>query len=151
VENDPTTHRVGQAGQVSPFADPVPRTWARLLRRAVLDLATSEHRRHFPAGLHVGTPGGDVLSIVDDPDWDRQVRADVLGAMLRRTTATDPLVWITRAGHLTWHDVDASWLAPAVAVAPERGDDARLVVVTRHGWLDPRSGTTRTWKRIRQR
>lgn len=151
MENDPATRPVRQAGGVSPFDEPVPRSWGRLLRRAVLDLATSEHRRHFPAGLHVGTPGGDDCAVVDDPGWDWQLRADLLGAMLRRTTATDPLVWITRAGHLTLHDVDAAWLSPSVAVAAERDEQARLVVVTRHGWLDPRSGTTRTWKRIRRR
>jgi hypothetical protein len=38
-----------------------------------------------------------------------------------------------------------------VAAFAEVGEDATFVVVTRHGWADPRSGVGRTWKRIRQR
>lgn len=150
MENAATARRVVQGGTMPPFTEPVPRRWERLLRRAVLDLATTEHRHHFPATVHVGTPGASVLTLADDPAWDRAVRADILGAMLRRSAA-EPLVWITRAGQLTLHDVDAAWLSPTLAVAQERGDDLRLVVVTRHGWTDPRSGAGRVWKRIRQR
>jgi hypothetical protein len=44
-----------------------------------------------------------------------------------------------------------AWLAPTVAAAGERGVDVAFVVVTRHGWVDPRSGLRQEWKRIRQR
>jgi hypothetical protein len=38
-----------------------------------------------------------------------------------------------------------------VAAFAEREEDATFVVVTRHGWTDPRSGVGRTWRRIRER
>jgi hypothetical protein len=47
-------------------------------------------------------------------------------------------------------DVDAAWLGPSLGAAAERGLDPSYVVVTRHGWLDPRSGLRRTWRRIRR-
>jgi hypothetical protein len=48
-------------------------------------------------------------------------------------------------------DVDAAWLGPTIAAAAERGTDPAYVVVTRHGWFDPRSGLRAEWKRIRPR
>jgi hypothetical protein len=48
-------------------------------------------------------------------------------------------------------DVDAAWLAATVSAADERGVDVSYVVVTRHGWTDPRSGLTQRWQRIRRR
>ncbi|MGA8248897.1 MAG: hypothetical protein WB797_18470 [Nocardioides sp.] len=123
---------------------------ARLLRRAVLELATGEHRRHFTPVLHVGTPGGPTVAITDDPAWDHGLRTDLVGAALR--ALHDPAwAWVTRTGPLTLQDVDAAWLGPTVTAAAERGADVAFVVVTRHGWTDPRSGVRREWKRIRQR
>lgn len=136
--------------------DPLPAPTARLLRLAVLELARSEHRRRFRAVLHVGAPGGPQVRVEHDESWDRGVRADVVAAALQQATQqtvqpADPWVWLTRPGHLSLHDTDAAWLAPSLAGALERGGDPTFVVVTRHGWLDPRSGATRTWRRIRQR
>ncbi len=62
-----------------------------------------------------------------------------------------PWAWVTRAGPLCLQDVDVAWLGAAVAAAEERGSDVAFVVVTRHGWTDPRSGLRREWKRIRER
>jgi hypothetical protein len=47
--------------------------------------------------------------------------------------------------------VDAAWLGPTLTAAAERDTDLAFVVVTRHGWTDPRSDVRREWKRIRQR
>ena len=80
--------------------EPVPPATARLLRRAVLDLAAQERRRHFPAVLQ---------------------------------------------------DVDADWLGPLLRSAEEGGVDLVYVVVTRHGWVDPRTDVRREWRRIRDR
>lgn len=122
----------------------------RLLRRAVLDLATSEHRRHFPSLLHVGTPGGPAITMTEDPSWDHGLRTDLVGAALR--ALHEPAwAWVTRSGPLTLEDVDAAWLGPTLTAAAERGADVAFVVVTRHGWADPRSGVRREWKRIRRR
>jgi hypothetical protein len=130
--------------------DPLPARDRRLLREAVLALATGEHRRRFPPVLHVGTPGGPTLTVRDDPDWDHGLRTEIVGAALR--SLDDPAwIWLTRAGNLTFQDVDAAWLGPVVAAAHERGSDPAYVVVTRHGWRDPRSGASRHWRRIRSR
>jgi hypothetical protein len=131
--------------------DPLPARDRRLLRAAVLALATTEHRHHFPPVLHVGTPGGPTVTVIDDPAWDRGLRIELVGAVLR--SLHDPgWLWVTRAGALTpLQDVDVAWLSSAMAAAQERGCDPAFVVVTRHGWHDPRSGATQRWRRIRQR
>ena len=128
--------------------DPLPLTTRRLLRRAVLELATADRRRHVPAALNVGVPGGPVSMVMDDDTWDHGLRTDIVGAVLR--ARRDPRwVWVTRSGPLSLQDVDASWLGPTLAAAAERGVDTAYVVVTRHGWFDPRSGLHQEWKRIR--
>jgi hypothetical protein len=122
----------------------------RLLRIAVLQLATGDHRRHVPPGLHVGVPGGPTTTVSDDRAWDHGLRTEIVGAMLR-AAHDPPWVWVTRSGPLALQDVDAAWLGPVVAAMAERRVDPAYVVVTRHGWTDPRSGLTQEWKRIRRR
>ena len=122
----------------------------RLLRTAVLAFATADHRRHVPATLHVGFPGGVVTTVADDPGWDQGLRTEIVGAVLR-ARRDPPWVWVTRSGPLTLQDADAAWLGPTLAAAAEREVDVAYVVVTRHGWTDPRSGLRQEWKRIRQR
>lgn len=125
----------------------------RLLRTAVLDHATSERRRVFLPLVHVGVPG-DVEAVFaargDEPD-DHALRCDVVAAMVRRGRWSErvPILWLTRAGELETQDVDAGWLASARATYGELGLPLLMVVVNRHGWRDPRSGTRRTWRRLR--
>lgn len=138
------------------IVEPVPRALAGALRRAVLDHGRAEHRRGYPPLLHVGVPGGaeEVFAFGPDEPADHAVRADVVAAMLRRGrrgSETVPLVWLTRTGSLDLQDVDAAWLAAARTAAAEAGVELTLVVVTRRGWADPRSGVRREWKRLRQR
>ena len=130
--------------------DPLPLAARRLLRTAVLELAGADRRRHIPPVLHVGTPGGDIATVIDERPWDHGLRTDIVGAALR--AHGDPAwVWVTRSGPLSMQDADAAWLGPTLAASAERGVDPAYVVVTRHGWLDPRSGLHQEWKRIRQR
>ena len=130
--------------------NPVPSRDRRLLREAVLDLATTEHRHHFAPVLHVGTPGGTTVTVTDDRRWDHGLRTEMVGAVLR--SLEDPAwVWVTRVGPLSLQDVDVAWLCPTVTAAHERGSDPAFVVVTRHGWRDPRSGVGQEWRRIRRR
>jgi hypothetical protein len=129
-----------------------------LLRRAVLDHATREHRRAHPPVLHIGRPGGRVARLPLDAyePFDPGLCADVVAAM-RSDTRTDtrsselgePLVWLTRTGDLHLQDVDARWLSAARAAYAEADARLVLVVVNRHGWRDPRSGLSRTWARLR--
>jgi hypothetical protein len=130
--------------------DPLAPAERRVLRTAVLLLATTDRRRHVPPRLHIGVPGGPTTSVADDPGWDHGMRAELVGAALR-ARRDPPWVWVTRSGPLSLQDVDAAWLAPTVAAAAERDVDIAFVVVTRHGWTDPRSALRQEWKRIRSR
>ncbi|MBI2244577.1 MAG: hypothetical protein HYU55_11770 [Nocardioides sp.] len=135
--------------------EPVDRTTAVLLRRAVLDHVRVEHRRCFPALLHAGRPGAaeEVFAIDPDAPLDQALRADVVAALLHRgrSRGAVPLLWLTRPGELGLEDVDADWASAAHAAGGEAGIDLTLVVVTRRGWVDPRSGVRREWQRLRQR
>lgn len=134
--------------------EPVTRFLHRTLRRAVLEHAASERRRSFAPLLHVGTPGGPQVLFAAGPLalTDHALRTDVVAALLRRTAATDGrLVWLTRPGELELQDVDAAWLAAVRAAGAEAGAPVTMVVVTRRGWWDPRSGAGQTWKRLRTR
>ncbi|HET9843007.1 MAG TPA: hypothetical protein VFQ01_13460 [Nocardioides sp.] len=122
----------------------------RVLRAAVLLLATTDRRRHVPPHLHIGVPGGHTTTVADDAEWDHGLRTELVGAALR-AGQDPPWVWVTRSGPLLLQDVDAAWLGPTVSAAAERGVDVAFVVVTRHGWTDPRSGLRQEWKRIRRR
>ncbi|MCY7396347.1 MAG: hypothetical protein LH468_09400 [Nocardioides sp.] len=146
--------------------EPVPSARRRSLRRAVLDHALGEHRRHHLSLVHVGTPGGqeEIVPVLSEEPTDHTLRTDVLAAAFARVgrrhgadrdapaePAREVMVWLTRTGPLELQDVDAVWLAAALAAAAEAGLDLTLVVVNRHGWWDPRTGTVTTWRRLRQR
>jgi hypothetical protein len=132
------------------FEDPVPRPAALLLREAVRRHAVSEHRRRFAPVLHVGLPGvREVCAVAALTRTDHALRTDVTGALLARAGDGSHLVWLTRAGDLEPQDVDLAWLSAAHSAYAEAGRDLAWVVVTRHGWWDPRSGLRRRWKRIR--
>lgn len=136
--------------------EPLPRQLHDTLRRACLDHCRTERRRGFAPLLHVGSPTGTqaLFGVGAGEPLDLALRTDVVAALVRRTSrsgAAPPLVWLTRPGDLALQDVDAAWLAAARAAGAEAGLALGYVVVTRHGWRDPRSGTQRTWKRLRQR
>ena len=48
-------------------------------------------------------------------------------------------------------DLDLAWVQAVRAAGAEAGVELTLVVVTRKGWFDPRSGVRREWKRLRTR
>jgi hypothetical protein len=123
----------------------------RVLRSAVLEHVMAERRRvHLPL-LHVGMPGDAEAVFADVEPTDHSLRSDLLAAMLRRAGRwhSIPLVWLTRTGDLELQDVDVRWLASARAAYAEAGTQLVMVVVTRHGWRDPRSGARRDWVRLR--
>lgn len=139
--------------------EPVRRPLQRVLRRAVLDHAERERRRAYPPLLHVGWPGGreEVFATAPGDLLDQALRSDVVAALLRsarRHPPVDgavPLLWLTRAAPLEVGDVDLAWLAAAWTATAEADLELTFVLVNRHGWLDPRSGARREWKRLRQR
>lgn len=137
------------------ISEPVDPALAAVLRRAVLEHVRVERRRSFAPLVHVGVPGGteEVFAVVPGERLDHGLRADVLAALLQRSRRHGrvPLVWLTRPGPLDLQDVDAQWLSAARTAAAEAGLGLTLVVVTRQGWRDPRSGAGRVWKRLRSR
>jgi len=135
--------------------EPLPATLRRRLRRAVLDHASTERRRVYPALLHVGHPGGQEGVVPVAGLDDHALRTDVVAAMLARhhrgpAAEPDPMVWLTRPGELDLQDLDVGWLAAAWAAHAERGAALTMVVVNRHGWRDPRSGAAQHWVRLRR-
>ena len=137
------------------IAEPVSPALAAVLRRAVVEHVRVERRRAFPALLHVGVPGGaeEVFAVVPDEPLDHGLRTDVVAALLQRARRgrVVPMIWLTRPGPLALEDVDAQWLRAARSAAAEAGVALTLVVVTRSGWFDPRSGAHRAWRRLRER
>lgn len=141
----------------------LPKPLQRGLRQCVGQLRAGERRLRFSPRLHVGLPGGPevALPLPPDPWWpvpapdsrayDARLRLDVVSALLARIgdRVDQPVVWLTRPGELTWHDLDADWLWPAVQACAEAGLPDRFVVVTKRGWYDPRTGTGRQWARLR--
>lgn len=121
----------------------------RLPRAAVRTHVATERRHRYAPLVHVGIPGVRELAAAGHTATsDHALRCDVLAAMLSATDGPH-LVWLTRPGELTLHDVDAAWLAAALAAYAEAGRDLTWVAVTRRGWWDPRSDVRRTWKRVR--
>ena len=121
-----------------------------LLRAEVAALRRREHRRIFPARLCVG-PGSDRWAAHElawpprDPPDDGllfdvldALRDAVPGSGRRRT-------WLLRPGAPELHDLDVRVAAVADRVAAAHGTPATegLVVVTRYGWLDARTGESR--------
>ena len=137
--------------------EPVPRALLAVLRRAVVEHVRAEPRRTYPPLLHVGWPGSreEVFPAAADEPLDHALRCDVVAALLRRgrnrapVDGAVPLVWLTRPGILVAGDVDQEWVAPARAAYAEAGAALTLVVVTKRGWHDPRSGVRREWRRVR--
>jgi len=137
------------------LTEPVAADLASALRGVVLSFKAGESRRRFAPVLHVGDPTGEHIThaVRADEALDHASRIDVVAALLLRARplAVEPLVWLTRPGQLTWHDLDAVWLPAAEAAYAEAGLPLTIVVVTRAGWYDPRSGVSRRWHRLRQR
>lgn len=133
--------------------EPVDRTVQRLLRRAVVDHALGERRKVYAPVLHVGVPGARSRRFEVDAPLDHALRTDIVEAMMRPAVAKRvvPLLWLTRRGDMAPEDVDAAWCAAVGSAGCELGLALGLVIVTRRSWHDPRTGVSRTWKRIRER
>lgn len=133
--------------------EPVPYLLERVLKGAVVAHARTEQRRVHPTVLHVGIPASPTkqFEIVPGEHLDHAVRVEIVETMARGWLARGqvPLVWLARmpAGP---DDGDLPWAAAAGAAGGELGVSLDLVVITRRSWHDPRSGTGRSWVRIRR-
>ncbi|WP_203335624.1 hypothetical protein [Nocardioides limicola] len=145
--------------------DPVnthPDQWRHHWREVVLGLRESDARRtRFPTTLHCGAPAVASVALAAPPRPDHDWSADIVGALIDRWAAGSslvPAVWLVRPGALTPSDDDHLWLSATITAYAERalpspvpGVDPTLVVVTRQGWFDPRTGDGRQWVRLRRR
>ena len=110
--------------------------------------------------LHAGVPGrGSRTYVVNSKDHlDTSLRTDIVEALVRPGVEAGriPLLWLTRAdaageGPTGEAQVDRDWLAAVGSAGAELGVRLDLVVITRRGWRDPRTGVERRWRRLRRR
>lgn len=111
------------------------------LRRAQSDfVAAAGTRRALGREFHLGVPGGEHLTLADDPTLDAGLRADVVeraldGIDLLKTP--QPVPWVTRSGELVAGDADYAWLTASMeAFGRHSLTVPGFYVVTRYGWLD---------------
>jgi len=133
----------------------IPTGSQRALRLAVAHFRRSETRRSFPPVVHVGRPGEASRDFVEAEGLglDQALRTEVAAALLSRALNDSrcPTLWLTRAGELGIEDVDLRWYAAARAAYAEAAVALTMVVITRAGWSDVRTGARREWKRLRIR
>lgn len=130
-----------------------------LLRLEVGRLRSRESRRRFDPVVHVGQLGGvhrsspvpaadPVLGHLLDPG----TRAGVVSRLLEELAPAGSAVsaWLTRVGEPVVQDEDLAWLSAASHALGSFGYDlGGFWTITRTGWLDVRTGESRTWKRLR--
>lgn len=81
---------------------------------------------------------------------DAALRTDVISSLLDDAGADPVSAWVARPGSPAPHDVDLQWLAAATMAFAMHGRDLEgFYAITRAGWLDVRTGDSRTWKRLR--
>lgn len=132
---------------------PDDQTRARL-RLEVGRFRARESRRVFDTVVYVGRLDGPRDSFVaraqDLTVMDAGLRIDVVEALVEATADQATEAWITRAGIPAPHDEDLAWLAAAISAFAIHGRPLDgFYVFTRTGWLDPRSGESRSWRRLR--
>jgi hypothetical protein len=133
---------------------PLTQSERQALRTEVGSLRMREQRRLFPAELCLGSYGEHRLTVALPwplpPEYDDALLGELTDALWDRCHGGSRSVWLVRPGVPDLHDVDVRLAAVVERVADCRGVPASpFLVVTRYGWLEPRSGETRRWKRLR--
>lgn len=126
------------------------------LRAALCDFVSSAGtRRKLPTLFHVGTPGGDHITLPHDLYFDAGLRADLVERAidgLDGRAAERPVPWLTRTGELTPGDADFAWFAAArEGFGRHARDLPGFFVVTRYGWLNLANEDVIRWRRVRLR
>jgi hypothetical protein len=133
----------------------------RWLRARVMTLRAATRRRLFPGAVELVADGASAHEgpaaawCYGDEPCDHALRVDVLVRLLTdcgcRGLAAVNLVHV-RPGPHEASDLDLGWAAAADAAAAISGVEVRTVlVVSRWGWLDLRTGDRRSWVRLRPR
>jgi len=125
------------------------------LRRAQADFITAAGtRRSLPRELHLGVPGGEQVTLVDDGALDAGLRADVVERALDgidRQRVPEPVPWITRSGELVPGDPDFAWLTASMEAFGRHGLVVPgFYVITRYGWIDLVAGHLVRTGRVRR-
>jgi hypothetical protein len=126
------------------------------LRAALCDFVSSAGmRRRLPTTFHVGTPGGDQVTVPHDVCFDAGLRADLVERAidgLDGRAGERPVPWLTRSGDLTAADADFAWFAAAREGFGRHGLELPgFFVVTRYGWLNLANEDVVRWRRVRPR
>ena len=125
----------------------VPAAMTREMRRLNDSMGRT---RVFGRALHLGEPGGSLVSIPDHPWYDDGMRIDLVDRALSGLDSPECLVWVTRPGELAAEDGDWRWLAAARPVLADHGQPLdHFHVVTRHGWHELLSGRQVWWPKVR--
>ena len=124
------------------------------LRAALCDLVTSAGlRRVLPVVFHVGTPGGEQITLPHDPCFDSGLRADLVERAidgLEGKAAERPCPWVTRSGDLAPADADFAWFSAArEGFGRHDLELPGFFVLTRYGWLNLANEDVIRWRRIR--
>lgn len=127
----------------------------RELRRAQVEfVAAAGTRRSLPRQFHLGTLGGEHLTLADDPALDAGLRADVVERLLDGIDllrVPQPVPWVTRSGELVAGDSDYAWLTASMeAFGRHSLTVPGFYVVTRYGWLDLVAGHLVRTGRVRR-
>lgn len=163
---EPTAERPG-----APPSDPWAAYQEGLRHEVAVTRLLHPYARQVTPALHLGEPGGPrvrlqlppapthVRQARPDPYGDPVLRRDVLARLWERaeeeglTADGRPLLaWHVRGGTVEVVGSDLGWSGAARLAALDRGlTSSGLCVVTPQGWVDPESGRSRSWQRLRVR
>jgi hypothetical protein len=126
------------------------------LRAELCDFVTTAGtRRRLPTLFHVGTPGGDNITLPHDLYFDAGLRADLVERAidgLDGLAAARPVPWLTRTGDLAPADADFAWFSAArEGFGRHSLELPGFFVITRHGWLNLANEDVIRWQRVRPR
>lgn len=123
------------------------------LRLEVGRFRRGEHRRRFPVRLSLGELAGRRHDLEVPSDADTQLATDLALTLAEQISADawgDRVWWVTRPGVPDLHEMDNRWMAATSLAAGILGRGSRpLYVITRSGWLEPGTGESRRWVRLR--
>jgi hypothetical protein len=124
------------------------------LRTALCDFVTGAgSRRRLPTLFHIGTPGGEEITLPHDQYFDAGLRADLVERAidgLGGRAGERPVPWLTRCGDLSPTDADFAWLSAArEGFGRHDRELPGFFVITRHGWLNLANDEVIRWRRVR--
>lgn len=116
-------------------------------------VADAGRRRALPITLHIGSPEGRRVDLVDETWQDVGLRTALVARALDALPDAEfdrALPWLTRCGELATHDADLRWCAAARSGFARHGLELPgFFVVTRRGWRNLLTDEEHRWSRVR--